>query len=101
MPQQISVYGQVMGQAYDLAPGESHYWVLWGPAADNGVVAWISVKPFPPDPQGEKVLAVKDFSYEATDDGGRRLFYTVTNTGPGYVLAYAIYCAWTDVITSP
>ena len=99
MVDKLNVWGQVMGQGYDLDPGQSQSYVGWGGLAENGVVPWVSVKPFPPDPEGEKVLQLSEIQHEATDDGGRRIFFTVTNVGPNPILAYAIYFAWTDVIT--
>jgi hypothetical protein len=39
---QLNVYGQFMGQSYDLAPGDAHSYILWGPAAENGVVSWVA-----------------------------------------------------------
>jgi len=100
MARTLNVYGKSLGQAYDLFPGDTHYWVLWGSPAENGVVAWISVKPFPGghDYPGEKILEVSRFSHEATPDGGRRIFFDVTNVGVNPILAYAIYCGWTDAI---
>ena len=99
MVDQLNMWGQVMGQAFDLDPGDSHNYVAWGGVAENGVVPLISVKPFPPDPAGEKIRQISPIQHEATDDGGRRIFYSVTNVGATHVLAYAIYFAWTDVIT--
>jgi hypothetical protein len=95
---QLNVWGQFLTQAYDLPPGASHYWVAWGGIAENGVVPWITVAPFPPDPPGEKILQVSEIQHEATDDGARRILFSVTNVGPSYVLAYAMYGAWTDII---
>jgi|SRR5215831_4881578 len=96
--EKLNIWGYPFGQAYDLNPGDSHSWIAWGPIADNGVVPWVSVKPFPLDPSGEKILEVTPIRHEAMEDGSRRIFYTVTNVGPVPVLAYAIYFAWTDVI---
>ncbi len=98
MVDRLNVWGQVMGQGYDMNPGDSQSWIGWGAVAENGVVPWVSVKPSPPDPPGEKVLQVSEIQHEATDDGGRRIFFTVTNVGANPILAYAIYFAWTDVI---
>jgi hypothetical protein len=95
---QINVYGQFLTQGWDIDPGDAQGWILWGPAAENGVVAWISVKPFPGFYAGEKILEVTDFSHEADDDGSRRLFFTVRNTGVHPIIAYAMYVGWTDAI---
>lgn len=100
MTNQLNVWGATLGQSYDLASGGTDSYVMWGSPADNGVVAWISAKPFPPDPLGEKTLQVSELQHEALDDGSRRIFFSVTNVGPTDVLAYAMYAAWTDVITS-
>ena len=101
MTDELRVWGQFLGQSYDLNVGDTQSWIMWGAAAENGVVAWISVKPFPDgyDYPGEKVLEVSKLQHEATDDGARRIFFSVTNAGPSDVLAYAIYVGWTDVIT--
>ena len=102
MAQQLNLWGWTSQQFYDLYAGDEQSFVLSGSAAENGVVAWVSVKPFPDghDYPGEKVITVTDFSHEASDDGGRRIFITVKNTGPSDILAYVFYWAWTDVITS-
>lgn len=101
MAQKLNVYGQFAIQAYDLWPGQQHNYVTWGLWAENGVVSWATVKPFPAGEgfPGEKILEITDFRHEATEDGSRRMFYSVKNTGGFPVLAYAVYYAWTDVIT--
>jgi hypothetical protein len=43
--QQVSDYGQVMSQAYDLAPADSNDYVLWGPAAENPRIASAKMLP--------------------------------------------------------
>jgi len=102
MAQQLNIYGWTSPQFYDLSVGDEVSFVTSGSMAENGVVAWVSVKPFPDghDYPGEKVIEVTHFLHEATDDGGRRIFTTVKNTGPSDILAYVFYWAWTDVITS-
>ena len=99
MPQ-VNVYGWVSDQYYDLAVGdEISFWTSGAPA-NNGVVAWVSVKPFPDghDFPGEKIISITDFSHEASDDGGRAILTSWKNTGPSDILAYVFYWAWTDVI---
>lgn len=100
MASTLNVYGQFLGQAFDLDPGQEHNWIMWGSAADNGVIAWVSVKPFPGGFgfPGEKILAVTDFSSQANDDNTRRIFFTVRNVGANPILAYAMYVGWTDMI---
>jgi hypothetical protein len=101
MAQKLQVYGWGSQQFYDLWVGEEVDFTVWGPIAENGVVAWVSVKPFPDgrDYPGEKVITVTSLSHEASDDGGRRIFVSVKNTGPSDILAYVFYWAWTDAVT--
>lgn len=100
MAQELKVYGWASQQFYDLNVGDEVSFTTFGPLAENGVVAWVSVKPFPDghDYPGEKVIEVTHFQHEATPDGRRRIFTSVKNVGPSDILAYVFYWAWTDVI---
>ena len=83
MASQTNVYAQSDVIVGDIIPDEEKGRIYWGAPAENGRAAWVSVKPFPGSEYhpGEKLLTVTDWSYEATDDGARRIFLTVKNTG--------------------
>ena len=100
MAAKVGVFGQNFEIVGDILPNQQQNWIVFGAAAQNGVVAWVSIHPFPGSEfhPGEKILTVTDWSYEATDDGGRRIFLSVTNTGHNIIEAYLVSVAWTDII---
>ncbi len=110
MVTQLQVYGQFMGMGFGLDPGQEQPFILWGAAAEMGVIPWISVNPLPggfiappgegvdPHYKGEKILQVIHLQHQVNDDGTRRVFYTIKNVGVNPIFAYVIYCGWTDAI---
>ena len=73
----------------DFKPGDEHYWIMW-PIQFYEVIAVTAH----PNSAGmlplEFELKVKDVRTEADPTGGRRLFFTVRNTGPNEIPAYSI-----------
>ena len=104
MATKTNVYGVSVGVVHDLHPDEQFNWIVWGTLAEYGRVTWVSVKPFiggeflGPEYTGEKIITVTDWSYESTDDGGRRIFLSYKNTSNSIIEAHAISYAWTDVV---
>jgi len=68
-----------------LVPGEEHHWVMWG--FGYGDAIGLTVAPLNSD-AGDQILMIKDVQSEADSSGGRRLFFTVRNTGPVRILGY-------------
>ncbi len=78
------------GQAY-LNPGAAHYWVLWGFEYGSAIsVTAHSVVLV--NELVERTLTVEDVRVEG-DNTGRRLYFTVRNTGsnatPGYGMGFS------------
>lgn len=70
-----------------LVPGGEHYWVMSGFSYGDAVA--VTAAPLNSD-VGDQVLMVKDVQTEADSGGGRRLFFTVRNTGPTRALGYGM-----------
>ena len=100
MSKKVSVYALSWPWVTTLDPGDSIEFITWGAWAEYGNAGWVSVKPsfVGIDYLGEKILTVTNWSYEVSEDGGRRVFLTVKNTGPSTVITFAITYAWTDVV---
>lgn len=75
------------GHAYDFQPGEVHSWVMWG--FDDSDSITVTAQPIVGNPLATRVLQVDHVQVEA-DVGGRRLFYSVTNTGTDSIPSYAM-----------
>jgi hypothetical protein len=75
--------GSWVGSGFN--PGVEHYWIMW-PVNYNQVnaVTAHAVQRL------ERELMVKDVRTEVDPAGGRRLFFTVRNTGPNNVPGYAM-----------
>jgi hypothetical protein len=70
-----------------LQPGQQHYWIMWGFDYTDAV----AVTPAPLNSfAGDQILQVTDVRSEADPEGGRRLFFTVQNTGPVRALGYGL-----------
>ncbi len=70
-----------------LAPGAEHYWNMWG--FSYGEVVGVTVAPLNSG-AGDQQLMVKDIQSEADPTGGRRLFFTIHNTGSVGALGYGM-----------
>jgi hypothetical protein len=70
-----------------LLPGQEHYWVMWG--FGYGDVIEVTAGPLNSD-AGDQILMIKDVQTEADPNGGRRLFFSVRNTGPVRALGYGL-----------
>jgi len=70
-----------------LVPGAEHYWILWG--FSYGAVVGVTAAPLNSD-AGDQQLMVKDVQSEADPTGGRRLLFTIRNTGSVRALGYGI-----------
>lgn len=70
-----------------LLPGQEHYWTMWG----FGFLDVVAVTPGPLNSSaGDQILMVKDVRSEADSSGGRRLYFTVRNTGPVGAIGYGL-----------
>ena len=70
-----------------LLPGHEHYWAMWG----FGFLDVLAVTPGPLNSdEGDQILMVKDVRSEADSSGGRRLYFTVRNTGPVRAIGYGL-----------
>ena len=70
-----------------LLPGQEHYWTMWG----FGFLDVLAVTPGPlKSSAGDQILMVKDVRSEADSSGGRRLYFTVRNTGPVGAIGYGL-----------
>lgn len=74
------------GPADDLAPGQAHYWLAWG--YNYGDAITITAHSVAGAPE-MRFLAVEDVRTEA-DPSGRRIYYTVRNTGASFIPGYAM-----------
>ena len=74
-----------------LQPGQEHHWVMWG--FGYGAAITVSAHPVNSD-AGEQVLQVRDVRIESDPSGGRRLFFTVRNTGPVRAIGYGLGYSW-------
>lgn len=70
-----------------LLPGEEHHWIMSG--FGYGDAIGITAAPLNSD-AGDQILMVKDIQSEADPNGGRRLFFTIENTGPVRALGYGM-----------
>lgn len=70
-----------------LVPGAEHYWTMWG--FSYGEVVGVTVAPLNSS-AGDQQLMVKDVQSEADPAGGRRLFFTVRNTGSVRAIGYGM-----------
>ncbi len=70
-----------------LLPGHEHYWAMWG----FGFLDVLGVTPGPLNSDvGDQILMIKDVRSEADSSGGRRLYFTVRNTGPVRAIGYGL-----------
>ncbi len=70
-----------------LLPGQEHNWVMWGFGYGDAVA--VTAAPLNSD-AGDQVLAVQNIQSEADGSGGRRLYFSVRNTGPTRAIAYGL-----------
>lgn len=70
-----------------LLPGHEHNWIMWG----FNYVDVVAVTAAPLNSSaGDQVLMVKNVQTEADSSGGRRLFFTIRNTGPVRAIGYGM-----------
>jgi hypothetical protein len=70
-----------------LEPGEENYHIMWG--FDDGDTIGVTVVPLSTR-EGDHILQVKDIQSEADPEGGRRFYFTISNTGPTQAAAYTL-----------
>lgn len=70
-----------------LLPGQEHHWAMWGFGYGDAVA--VTAAPLNSS-AGDQILMVKDVQTEADPSGGRRLFFTVRNTGPVRAIGYGM-----------
>ena len=70
-----------------LLPGHEHSWIMWG--FDYGHVVTVTAAPLNSS-AGDQILMVKDVQSEADPSGGRRLYFTIRNTGPVRAIGYGM-----------
>jgi len=74
-----------------LKTGQEHNWIMWGFGYGDAVT--VTAHPLNSF-AGDSILMVKDVQVEADPSGGRRLYFTVRNTGPTRALGYGIGYSW-------
>jgi hypothetical protein len=74
-----------------LQPGQEHHWAMWGFGYGDAVT--VSAHPVTSS-VGEQILQVKDTRIETDSSGGRRLYFTVRNTGPVRAIGYGLGYSW-------
>jgi hypothetical protein len=70
-----------------LVPGAEHHWILSGFGYGDAVA--VTAAPLNSD-AGDQILMVQDVQSEADPEGGRRLFFTIRNTGPVRAIGYGM-----------
>ena len=78
-------YWLAASEADALAPGEVHSWIAWPYSYGDS----IGISASPLEGGEEHLLAVENVSLQA-DASGRRMFFSVRNTGRSQVDAYGI-----------